>query len=401
MSTERNTFIHLHTLDLRLHDSPSLHVAHSPSSSRSKSISHFLPVYIFDERQLDLSHLQNSHVPSNRTRAPQARQQDLPDNPNHQPRHTKAAPRSRVANFHRTSPHRLLFLLEAVFGLRESYRRSGGDLLIGYGRPETLLPELVSSVPNVEGVWAQDEVTVEEKNMLNRLDNALHEKGSTLHLNDSKTLLPTKHLPFDPKNTPDIYTSFRKNCEGLGLNLGGGMLVEALQTARDDGQGPRVSVGKDGISLKPYPTFDIPRPSFGGWLPDATLDDLYSKLAQPLLDSSPIAGWSSAASGSRPPKLHSHSAVPFAGDERAGLHRLEDYVGHQKSGGWFDGEKAKSYKATRNGMIGEAFSTKFSAWLSLGSLSARSAGWRVGQLLEEVGRDKGLRDNVYCERCEP
>jgi deoxyribodipyrimidine photo-lyase len=46
------------------------------------------------------------------------------------------------------------------------------------------------------------------------------------------------------------------------------------------------------------------------------------------------------------------------------------------------GSKAMGYKDTRNGLLGEGFSTKFSAWLANGSMSGRYAGWRVGQLMQ-------------------
>lgn len=77
------------------------------------------------------------------------------------------------------------------------------------------------------------------------------------------------------------------------------------------------------------------------------------------------------------------SAFPFHGGESTGLDRLDDYLGTTTggvTGKGQGGEKAMSYKVTRNGMLGEGFSTKFSAWLANGSLSARYIGNRVWQL---------------------
>jgi deoxyribodipyrimidine photo-lyase len=403
MSTaKQNTFVHLHTLDLRVHDSPSLHLSHDQSSKLSSSITHFLPVYIFDERQLDISHLPGGASPGRaRSDRPGVHQED---HPRYEPKHTRNAPLSRVGVFHRTSPHRLAFLVESVYALRETYRRSGGDMLIGYGRPEVLLPKLLESVEgSIAGVWAQREYSLEESRILDKVRDALPE-GVKLNLNDSKTLIPPKHLPFDPKRaTPDVYTAFRKQVEGMGLNLGGGMLVEPLQTASWDLDGKKaekvvVSVGKDRTKLKPFPGF---KAEGNGWVSGQSEIDapegMYVKLSKPLFANPPLGGWSSAVQEGQLPGTHQHSAIPFEGGENSALSRLEDYVGHGSGSNWQGGEKAKTYKDTRNGLIGDAFSTKFASFLSLGTLSAREAGWRVGELLELVGRDKDVRNNIYCE----
>ncbi|OCF42731.1 hypothetical protein I317_03462 [Kwoniella heveanensis CBS 569] len=425
MSSSNSTFIHLHTLDLRIHDSPSLHIAHQPNDPST----HFLPVYIFDPRQLDLSFLPNSPAsPSSKGGNGVQKEQD--ESAQYGPKRTRSSPLSRVGGFHRTSPYRLRFLLEAVFELRESYRRSGGDMLIGYGKPEVLLPSLVQRLKQdgeVSGVWAQREYTVEEVGNLRRISEALTELGIDLNLVDSKTLLPPAHLPFDPsKNTPDVYTQFRTKVEGMGLHLdaqGGGMLVPPLKTAVEtqDG-GPKVSIDKNGGRLKPFPTLDLGVIELGGkqggWIKQGdeadSMTGMYEALSRPLFDSSPLAGWSSSVSPGKSgkrnvtlPPLHGSSPIPFSGSEKAALDRLEDYIGHPPSSsssdsdsgrgekGWVGGNKARHYKETRNGLMGEGFSTKFSAWLSLGSLSPKEAGWRIGQMLEALGRDKEVYKNVY------
>ncbi|ORX38588.1 DNA photolyase, FAD-binding/Cryptochrome [Kockovaella imperatae] len=410
-----STFIHLHTLDLRVHDSPSLFISHDPSSNLSNQVNHFLPVYIFDERALDVSHLPEGSKPF----SPRIRPSE--DGRPNGAQQTRAAPTSRVAQFHRTSPHRLWNLLEAVYGLRDTYRRSGGDLLIGYGRPEILIPQLIKTLgeDHVAGVWAQKEYTLEESNMLKNLRKSLPGKVK-LQLNDSKTLIPSKHLPFDPaKQTPDVYTAFRKRVEGMGLTLGDNeMLVPPVLTARWSPSkifnDVRVSVGKKRVNLKSFPDIKL---EGKGWIRSGSEYDsmqaMYSALVKPLLDHPPLAGWSSVVKSSdEPPDFHPESALPSeGGSEASALTRLEDYVGHdpkseEKDGEndndtdrrdsvWLGGAKAKTYKDTRNGLVGEAFSTKFAGFLALGTLSAREAGWRVGELLQRVGKDAKVRGNVY------
>jgi deoxyribodipyrimidine photo-lyase len=285
--------------------------------------------------------------------------------------------------------------------LRESYRRSGGDLIIGYGRPEKIVPKILASLQtDVAGVYAQEEVTVEEANMLDRLGDALKESGKNIQviLNDSKVAIPRNILPFKSQKCPDVYTDFRKKVEGLGVERGG-MLVKPERTTASgpDGKGIKVK------SLKPLPDLDLGKIELGkadgGFLSnDTTLETLYPKLVKPLLDSPPIGGWSTTVKDDSPPPFPEASPIPFVGGEEAGLARLDQYVGHPSSsgGGWEGGELAKKYKSTRNGMIGQEFSTKFSEFLALGTLSAKEIGWRVGELLEHVGRDKETYNNVYC-----
>ena len=296
-------------------------------------------------------------------------------------------------------------------------------MLIGYGRPEVLLPALIEKLEkgSVAGVWAQEEYTLEESTVLDKIRIALPE-GIELNLNQSKTLIPPKNLPFNPATkTPDVYTDFRKRVEGMGLGLeDGGMLVRPLPTATYSASkvfnDVRVSVGRERIGLKPFPEIDVSDTK--GWIQSGsevdTIHGMYSQLVKPLLASPPLGGWSSATHGDRPPEWHTDSALPSeGGGEESGLSRLEDYVGHAhksatadgegsgsqaKEGIWVGGAKAKTYKDTRNGLIGEAFSTKFAGFFALGALSAREVGWRVGELLQRVDRDKEAKKNVYCER---
>ncbi|KAL7423451.1 hypothetical protein Q5752_001031 [Cryptotrichosporon argae] len=392
-------FIHLHTLDLRTHDAPSLHLAHAASSPLSSRVTHFLPLYVFDSRQLDVSRLPGGASPRAARGPPTARQRSSQTASQTsaagapEPVGTWNAPTSRVAAFHRTSPHRLGFLLQAVFGLQATYRANGGDLLLAHGRADALVPRLIAAIQethDVVGVGAQDEVSLEEADTLDALGRALGALDMPVPFtrHGSKVLVPTDKLPFAPADVPDVYTAFRKKVEGLGVERGG-MLPEPLATAiYADG---RIKI--DG--LKPFPA--IPDIAGGGLLPASQdADELYRALAAPLFAAPPIAGWSSAASPDSIPRPHPSSAVPFSGAETTALERLEDYVGHADAdaGGWAGGAKARRYKATRNGMLGEGFSTKFSTWLSLGAVSAREIGWRVGGLLEHV-KDKDEHGNVY------
>ncbi|NDC14896.1 MAG: hypothetical protein EBZ76_06890 [Synechococcaceae bacterium WB9_2_170] len=75
----------------------------------------------------------------------------------------------------------------------------------------------------------------------------------------------------------------------------------------------------------------------------------------------PLAGGCGAGQGS----------FPFAGDEASALARLQHYV--------FGSDGLQRYKATRNQLVGSEFSSKFSPFLAIGSLSVR----RIWQVLAE------------------
>jgi deoxyribodipyrimidine photo-lyase len=57
------------------------------------------------------------------------------------------------------------------------------------------------------------------------------------------------------------------------------------------------------------------------------------------------------------------AAIYFKGGETEALKRLSSYL--------FDTKNILTYKQTRNGMVGNAYSSKLSAWLSLGCISPR------------------------------
>jgi len=57
------------------------------------------------------------------------------------------------------------------------------------------------------------------------------------------------------------------------------------------------------------------------------------------------------------------TAFPFTGGESSGLARLQDYL--------WGSHSVATYKETRNGLVGQNYSTKFSPWLAHGCLSPR------------------------------
>jgi deoxyribodipyrimidine photo-lyase len=75
------------------------------------------------------------------------------------------------------------------------------------------------------------------------------------------------------------------------------------------------------------------------------------------------------------------SAFPFAGDEASGLARLRHYC--------LESDGLRHYKQRRNGLVGTEFSSKFSPYLGIGSLSVRRIWQTVLDYQASCGADEG------------
>lgn len=376
-------YIHLHTLDLRVHDSPSLSLAHS---SAKRDVTHFLPVFVFDERSLSLA-----CVPGFGSLGPKQHGQDDPEKTNTAAPEVIPGPRSRNAGFHRMGRHRVRFLVESVFDLKERYRKLGGDLLVACGQPEDVVAQLAraykSQGKRVDGVYTQKEVATEEVNVIRRARKQLD--GIPLNVIDSRTLVHPEDLPFKISHVPDVYTKFRKEVESLANE----MIRPSLP---------------DVDKVKPFPElpsklefYQVPQEiastkyflpyALAPLLADPAIGDRIERRSIPQTHDE----WRKLATSL--PGLDERSAFPFHGGESTGLARLDDYLGTTKGGSadmGHGGEKAQHYKETRNEMVGEHFSTKFSAWLAFGCLSARTIGNRVLQLQDRLREERALSKQV-------
>ena len=144
-------------------------------------------------------------------------------------------------------------------------------------------------------------------------------------------------MPFkDPQELPDVFTTYRK-------------MVEPLR----EKPRPTLPTPKKG-SLPPFPdTSSIP-PQHSPF----TIPTEYSTLEGALLKPLSKPQISNPPSYPRP----TESVHPFQGGELQALERLN----HLISGG-----HATHYKSSRNGLLGTDFSTKLSAYLSLGTITSR------------------------------
>lgn len=142
-----------------------------------------------------------------------------------------------------------------------------------------------------------------------------------LHLHHSLLLVSPQDLPFAAEQTPDVFTQFRKRVEKYAevpLPLDP---PEAIPTIQFEPQ------GLPGLESLGYPV----------------------------------------------PERDSRGVLAFKGGALAACERLEHYL--------WGTDALASYKQTRNGMIGADYSSKFSAWLANGSISARSI-WHEVEVYE-------------------
>lgn len=223
------------------------------------------------------------------------------------PRHFELTP----FGFPKTGAFRAQFLLESLQTLKSRLRNKGSDLLILYGKPEELLPALAQEI-KASWVFAHKEITDEEIRVEKSLETALFKAGITMEMYWGSTLYHPEDLPMPVRSLPDIFTKFRKQ-------------VEKESSIRE--------------------LFEVPKT-----IPTVHRTDWGSL---PSLSSLGIAA----------PAVDPRRAVQFSGGEIAGIQRLQDY--------FWERDCLKSYKETRNGLLGEDYSSKFSPWLALGCLSPR------------------------------
>ncbi|KAH7122292.1 cryptochrome DASH [Dendryphion nanum] len=368
--TKPRILIYILRRDIRLSDNPIFHraslfalkpIAQSESSetnSREDSVisetdfpdfTHLLPVYICPANQIEVSgFLSNS---SQQSPYPQAR--------------------SRLAGVWRTGPHRANFIAEGVWNLKEKLEElgCGSGLEIRVGTVADVVRHMLDFYfdenrgdedvrPDVAGIWMTAEEGTEERSEQNAVRRIAMQKGVDFQLwDDEKYYVDDRDLPFNKdtmSDLPNVYTTYRKTLEPLRSR-------------------PRKTLTTP-TKLPPLPQ-EIPPQEAPFEIP-TTLEGFKNCLLFPMKEDLTFGL-------SQPPKWPENvqSAYPLAGGESAGQNRLAHLV---SSGAM------SSYKATRNGLVGLDFSTKLSAYLAQGHLTARQVHWAMMDFEEGKGEGKGI-----------
>lgn len=239
-----------------------------------------------------------------------------------------------IHGFPRIGSIRKAFILQTVHALKDRLQSLGSDLLILEGQAEILLPELVK-VYDADCIHVEQPFASEEVNRIARVERRI---SVPIHRFESRTLFHEHELPFDLNELPDMFTEFRKLMEKTR--------GYAMQSC-DDSPLPPLP-----IALKEH-TFQSIR-----------LD------AESTLTTDPRA------------------AFKAIGGELEGLKRLQYYT--------TDSHAIATYKDTRNGMIGDRYSSKFSPWLAVGALSPK----RIMESINDYEQRYTSNDSTYWMKFE-
>ena len=224
--------------------------------------------------------------------------------------------------FKKMAVFRAKFLLETLAELKSELEKLNVTLLVYFDHSKTVIPKLVDRY-NISNIFLEKEWTYEESLEIQSV-KALVENKVQFHSFYDQFLFHPDDIPFVPSDTPKVFTVFRK-------------ILEKQSDVR-----PTLTVHAQHESGKLDITQNIP-----------SLEDL----------------------GFKKPEKISHSAFPFEGGEVNATNRLKHY--------FFETKALGVYKKTRNGLMGTNYSSKFSAWLANGSISARQIYWSVKKFEEE------------------
>lgn len=236
--------------------------------------------------------------------------------------------------FLRTSDHRLAWTAMAVQDVAQQLLALGSQLLQLSGDPIEVLRALMTQL-HASTLVCEDIGAPYERAHIQGLEKC----GLDVQVVWQSTLMAPEQLPFAPHDVPDTFSSFRREVERLPFT----------------------------------PAKPMPRVQAMPALPEqASLDALAARSVVP----------SNCAPLSDPRSAFPWSQAEFHGGERAALAHLAQYC-HRGL--------PHSYKATRNGLYGSDYSTKWSPWLATGALSARQA-WAAIQAFEA---QQGATESTY------
>jgi deoxyribodipyrimidine photo-lyase len=236
--------------------------------------------------------------------------------------------------FPKTGAFRAKFMLESVADLRSSLRRIGGDLVILEGKPEEAVVDFAKKI-EAKAIYYSKEVTSEERNVDKSLEKAAFSSGIACESFWQSTLYHLDDLPFPVRQTPEVFTQFRKE-------------VEKQSKIRQAFPEPK-HLSYPGGELISSPG-DLPK------LKNFGLEE---------------------------PKQDAKSWLEMKGGETSVLGRLRSY--------FWDKDLLKVYKETRNGLVGMDYSSKFSPWLALGCISPRT----IQEEVKRYERERKKNESTY------
>ncbi|KAK1084045.1 hypothetical protein LTR33_002891 [Friedmanniomyces endolithicus] len=341
MASISRVLIYLIRRDLRLADNPILHEIAKLHKQSQKPFTHVLPVFVYSAEQVEIS----GFLAPGETRSP------YPE------------ARSQVGGFWRCGRLRAKFLAECVWDLKKDLEGVGSGMEIRVGSMKDAVKSILDgyrdrSDTEVHGLWMTDEDAWEEYEEQEEVRELVLKEDKVFKVwKDEKYFIDDRDLPINnARELSDVFTNFRKTVEPL------------REAPRKELPAPE--------KLLPLPDF-IPRQASPFAIPN-TLDGMKEALLKPIREDLEVSGMPSMPSGTQ-------SAHPFIGGSKPGHERIRNLI---------DSGAMSGYKDTRNGLLGLDFSTKLSAWLALGSISARQIHWRMLEF-EDGKTDVGKSAHGY------
>ena len=230
--------------------------------------------------------------------------------------------------FKKTEKFRTLFLIQTLACLKDELKKKNITLIVDIKSAIIGIPKVIDSL-KITDLFYQIEWTKEENNVSDSVKKSIS-KEIKIHTYYDQFLYHPKDISFQLDALPEVFTIFRKSCEKNSFVRKVSPEIKAL---------PKTNLLDE--------EFTIPK------LKDFGFSEFYA-----------------------PP----FSAFPFSGGSKNGYNRIKDYL--------WDTKKISTYKETRNGLVGKDYSSKFSAWLSNGSLSAREIYWQVKDYEKKVKKNQ-------------
>ncbi|MFV8466643.1 DASH family cryptochrome [Flavobacterium sp. LB1P62] len=232
--------------------------------------------------------------------------------------------------FKKTEKFRAKFLIESVTALKQNLEKINIPLLVYHQKPEEIIPEIIAQ-NGINSVYLQEEWTSEEIEVLENIKSKISDSVAFKSTYNQFLFHPAT-IPFDIPSIPNVFTQFRNQCEK---------------------------------STKVRPEFAVQPMSEENWITNETVIPTMETL-----------GFSDF-------EMDSRTAFPFGGGENEAMKRLQNY--------FWETKKLSVYKLTRNGLIGTDFSSKFSPWLTNGSISAKTIYWEIVKYEQQIEKN----DSTY------
>ena len=225
----------------------------------------------------------------------------------------------------RMSFHKLKFLLEGLENLNKNLQTLGNKLILKIGNPVIEVKKVCLKTEATHLFYAK-QMGFYESQEEEILKSELPNLTQKKYL--GQTLIHVNNLPFKHNEIPKVFSDFRKKVEKYSeVNK----LFESPKKLPPSGFAEEIKLPK---------------------IEDFNLQNL---------------------------SLENYGGLIFKGGEDTGLERLKHY--------FWETEKLKIYKSTRNGLLGMDYSSKFSPWLAWGFLSPRKIYWEVKKFEAEIEKN--------------